>query len=335
MGKRNIARAIIVLIGLVVVFYFWGSSSNYFEKDYNKTVTFYKNPPKTDHDTLMVLTYNIGYLSGMTNNLPVERPESLYADNLKNAISLFNKLDPDFIGFQEIDFNAERSFSINQFRKIAMGAHYNYGAKAVNWDKKYVPFPYGLPSVNFGQVYSGQAILSKYPIVDNEREVLIKPENNPFYYNAFYLDRVAQIAKIKLNKTDLIIINVHLEAFDVPTREKQAITLLKIYRKYADDYPVLIIGDFNSTPPNASHPYEIEETIALILSEPGIKSAISDSLYLATETQQFTFNSRNPDIKIDYIFYNSARIKEIDARVVGEANEISDHLPLEMHFVLK
>ena len=326
---------LLVIVLPVVAFYFWGSASNYNPDDYNKIVVYKVGHNPDQKDTLSLLTFNLGYLSGMTNNLPVDRTKKLFNDNLILTNQLLSDLNPDFVGFQEIDFNAKRSFEVNQMEEIARSRGYDYAAMAVNWDKKYIPFPYGWPNTHFGRVYSGQAILSKYKITENKLNVLIKPEGHPFYYNAFYLDRIAQVDKVDINGTEVILINVHLEAFDVPTREKQAETLLKLYRKYADKYPVLLFGDFNSTPPNAINPYAVEQTMNTLLSEPGLKATISDSVYLANEKAHFTFNTRNPDIKIDYILYNSDKIKAIDARVVNEAGEISDHLPVYFQFILK
>ena len=58
-----------------------------------------------------------------------------------------------------------------------------------------MPFPYGLPSVNFGKVVSGQSILSKYSLSDYSRIVLERVEDNPFYRDAFYLDRLVQVVQ--------------------------------------------------------------------------------------------------------------------------------------------
>jgi len=333
--NRILFAVLLVIVIPVVAFYFWGSASNYDKIDYDQIMIYKADNFKAPEDTLSLLTYNIGYLSGMTNNLPVDRTQKLFYDNLILTNKLLFDLNPDFVGLQEVDFKAKRSFEVNQMEEIAVSASFNYAAMAISWDKKYVPFPYGWPNTHFGQVYSGQAILSKYKIIDNELNVLSKPLGKPFYYNAFYLDRIAQVVKIEMNGREIILINAHLEAWDVPTREKQAETLLNLYREYAERYPVLLFGDFNSTPPNASSPYAIEQTMNLLLSEPGLKAAISDSTYLANEKANFTYDSRNPSIKIDYILYTNEKIKAIDARVVNEAGEISDHLPVYFQFILK
>ena len=62
---------------------------------------------------------------------------------------------------------------------IALYCGFLEGAYAVNWDKRYVPFPYWPPVVHFGEMLSGQGVLSKFPILMNKKIVLQKPEENP------------------------------------------------------------------------------------------------------------------------------------------------------------
>lgn len=331
---KNLVRAfgiIILLFFLALgIFYFWGSDGNISQLNELKQ---YDVPPGISKDTFSVMTFNIGFLSGMTNNLPVEPDPELYKKNLKAAYTFIDDIDPDFIGFQEIDFQSERSFSINQLDSIARYSEYAYGVAATNWDKNYVPFPYWPPSVHFGKMHSGQAILSKYPVVESKRIVLEQPENAPFYYNAFYLDRLIQVTKINVNKnTPLILMNVHLEAFDQETREQQAQVVLDQYKKFKDKFPVLLIGDFNMRPPYASEKISDEATIQYFLEEPGLKAAITKSMYLAGESDYFTYNTEKPYEQLDYIFYNSDKIHAVEAYVAQEAKQISDHLPVVMEF---
>ena len=331
---KRILSVLLAIVFLVVAFYFWGSSGSMSEDDYTK-ITTYDTKSGQAPDTLTAITYNIGYLSGMTNNLAVEHSEDLYTKNLKDAINLFSTLKPDIVGFQEIDFNSSRSFNVDQLKEISQACGFEHAAMAVNWDKKYVPFPYGLPNVHFGKILSGQAISSKHTITENKSNKLEKVASNPFYYNAFYLDRLAQIAKIEINGKVVIVINVHLEAFVTETRENQARALLEMYRGYAKDFPVLLIGDFNSRPPYASEPTENDKTIGLFFEEASLRSAIGEATYLANESDFFTFDSGNPIEKIDFIFYNFDKIKPVSARVVKEAGEISDHLPVMFKFVIR
>jgi endonuclease/exonuclease/phosphatase family metal-dependent hydrolase len=326
---------IVFLFSLPVIFYFWASSGSLPENKrseifaYSDTI---KEPP-ADRDVFTVMTYNIGYLSGMTNNRAVKRKKGLFEKNMKRFLQMLNKKKPDVIGFQEIDFHSRRSFYVNQMRTIAKKAGYKYGAAAINWDKHYVPFPYWPPSVHFGEMLSGQAVLSQWPILSAKRVVLQKPKNKPFYYNAFYLDRLVQAVKVKIKNRELMILNVHLEAFDRETRENQATKVLEIYRTFKDDYPVLLMGDFNCVPPGTEQKknfrdepetnFSNEKTITFLLEEKSLKAA---------ELSFFTFPSDKPVRKLDYIFYNHEKIVLI--KVFAPEMDSSDHLPVVMQFSL-
>lgn len=329
---KKILYFFLVLILAFVVFYFWGSSSNWKTEDYNQYKKFVEKPAMAS-DTLSVMTYNIGWLSGMTNNLPVDRAEELYAQNLKTAIAQLRKLNADIIGFQEIDIDAKRSFYYNQPDSLGLALQYLNGALAVNWDKNYVPFPYWPIKYHFGKLISGQYLMSNLEIVHNEYLTLPKPVNAPFYYNAFYLDRLIQKSWLKTNKGDVLVMNVHLEAFDQETRILHVDAVIAEYLKYAGQLPVLLIGDFNSRAIGADGP--INESARKMFEVPGIGVAISDSIFELNPLKNYTFSSGNPEEKIDYIFYNIDFIEKLDAKVLQEFGEASDHFPVWMRFVIK
>lgn len=324
--KKILYALLILLVGLVL-FYFWGSSSNLDTQEYSSIYSFEYEDLEFEEDSFRLMTYNMGYLSGMTNNLAVDRKKELFENNMDRLNSLIESLAIDVLCFQEIDFHSKRSFFIDQLDALAESGGYPHASRVINWDKKYVPFPYWPPTQQFGEVLSGQAIVSNFPIQDNEL-ILLSAADNPFYYKAFYLDRLAQLNLLSIGGRDVLVINVHLEAWDARARERQADQLIALYNEYQKDYPVLIVGDFNSTPPSAQKPYMDETTIEKLLAIEGLEMAIDMDTYLANEKDYFTFNSIEPYIKIDYIFYNSSKIRVSNARVVEEAQDISDHLPV-------
>lgn len=323
----------------LVIFYSWASSgASALPPEKLSEIIVFPGPPTQSQgqgEVFTVMTYNIGYLSGMLNNLPIKTTKELFEENMQTTLQLLEKVEPDFIGFQEIDFHSRRSFYVDQVRSIAEKAGYKYAAVAVNWDKHYVPFPYWPPSVHFGKMLSGQAVLSRWPILSTQRFVLEKPAGRPFYYNALYLDRLIQVVKIKIKDKDIVILNVHLEAFDRETREKQAGKVLEMYRSFRNEYPVLVIGDLNSIPPDAAQKnnfldepdvdFTNDNTIGLFLAEKSLS---------VTEPVTFTFPSDSPSRKLDHIFYNHDKITLIKAWVPERINS-SDHLPLVMQFSLK
>ena len=316
----------IVFAGLffvVVGFYFWASSPNLSANDYNNLGQYdYSSHVKND-SVYSIITYNIGYLSGMTNNLPIERPKSLFDQNMNKVIYELKKTDADFVAFQEIDYDSKRSYHVNQQNELGKLGYPYYGQN-INWDKKYVPFPYYPLSLHFGKILSGQSVLSKYPILDQERIALQRNTGNPFYYDSFYIDRLAQVCKIKIKDKTLVLINVHLEAYDKETRKKQMQEVKNIYIKYYQDFPTILLGDFNSD----IHFEDAAINLLMNLSEMGCAA-------FGGSKAQNTFSSESPTERLDYIFYNKNYIQDLDAKILEQFKIASDHLPLLMKFKLK
>ena len=266
---KMLLKGLGLLVGLptaaIALFYLWGTSGSYskqkyahIESDYEQTGEQSISPAAKDSYT--IVSYNLGYLSGLANNTTIATDQAFFDANQQRVISAFQAIAPDIIALQEVDFDSKRSYRIDQAKALALGLDPVYaGAIAISWDKNYVPFPFWPPSAQFGKILSGQAILSRYPIVKNSRIVLEKVASNPFYYNAFYLDRLAQVSQIQLSGQTLVVINVHLEAFDEPTRISQTRFVRSLAEDYAKTYPVIVLGDFNSSP---NRPEENEFSIS-------------------------------------------------------------------------
>jgi endonuclease/exonuclease/phosphatase family metal-dependent hydrolase len=166
-------------------------------------------------------------------------------------------------------------------------------------------------------------VLSRYPIRDNQRLVLERVPTNPFYYNALYLDRVAQVTELDLSGQPLMVINVHLEAFDGPTRSRQTTFVRQLAERYAATMPVLLLGDFNSDLDRAAES-EAGETpsIQILLDSPVLASAVP------MQTNAATFPADNPQYSLDYIFYTPSTLTVRNWQVVEAAAQASDHLPV-------
>ncbi|MEN8125379.1 MAG: endonuclease/exonuclease/phosphatase family protein [Bacteroidota bacterium] len=319
---RYILYLLLIVLFFIVGFYFWASSPNFSETEYTQIKT-NQFSSKTNTDSIFsIITYNIGYLSGMTNNLPVKKSKIFFENNLKLVKAQYKNLNADILAFQEIDFASKRSYDLNQQDKIAT-LGYNYIAQAINWDKKYLPFPEFPISMHYGRILSGQSVLSKFPILDHQRIELERNPTNPFYYDAFYIDRLAQVVQIQINNKKVIVINVHLEAYHKETRLKQTHKIIEIYNQYSQKFPTLLVGDFNS-----DIKYE-NASIKLLLNIPKIGNAVYNN------DNPKTFNSVKPTERLDYIFYNTDFIEYISGRLLTEFKQASDHLPLLMQFKYK
>ncbi|PQJ79431.1 endonuclease/exonuclease/phosphatase family protein [Polaribacter porphyrae] len=313
----------LLLVIVCIVFFFWASSSTLAEKEYSKLIeidTF--DEPKND-SIFSIVTYNIGYLSGMTNNRAVEKPKSLFNDNLQKVLLETKEVNPDIIAFQEIDYNASRSYNVNQEEEIA-NLGYNYRARAINWDERYLPFPYWPISMHFGKVVSGQSIISKYQLKNHKRIVLQRVADAPFHRDAFYLERLAQVVKVVLNDKEVVVINIHLEAFEKETRVKQFEEVLSIFNTYKKEYPTILLGDFNSRARDKD----------AIVQKMFVMSDVGNAAF-NPENLANTFDTKKPFERIDYIFYTKNTIEYVSGKVLNAFGLASDHLPIFMKFKLR
>ncbi len=332
---------VVVVIALAfVVFYFWASRPVYDSDSYVQIRSYAAAPLPALPDTLIIATYNIGYLSGLVNNRPIRESEDFYAGNLASARDLLASIDADVVGFQEIDFASRRSYDFHQMDSLATSLGYAAGGMAVNWDVRYVPFPYGMPRVHFGRILSGQAVLSRFAVSHHERIVLQKPPN-PFWYNAFYLDRLAQVVYLDTDPR-LAVINVHLEAFHRGTREEQAGTLLTLVDSLAAEHAVLLVGDFNAVPSELYDSNSVsaaeaeqragEQTMEILTAHEILAAVYSSDVMSVGESA--TFPADEPRIKIDHILYDTRYFRPIEASVHDAPGPPADHRPVVAKFVM-
>lgn len=312
---KRILIVLVVFILAFLAFFFWSSSGSSPQKLFlihqptNTTV-------KAD-SSFTIMTYNVGYLSGMTNNSSEWREHAKTAENYKKLLQLLGSDTPDLISFQEIDYHSKRSGWIDLHDSLATH-FYPWSVKAINWDDNYVPFPYWPPRVHFGKIRSGQSIMSRWKLADPKREVLENVDSYPFYYSAYYLDRLLVSATVKHPVRDFVLMNVHTEAFDTLTRNNQLSMVYDRFKAESRKHAVIIAGDFNASPESG---------------EPGIQLFLKDSTVgcVALHSEQanyFTFSSGNPQVRIDYIFYSKKDFEETEGHIATEFGEISDHLPV-------
>ena len=132
------------------------------------------------------------------------------------------------------------------------------------------------------------------------------------------------MVKVVLNGKEVVVINIHLEAYEKETRAKQFEEVLAIFNQYKEIYPTILLGDFNSRARDEN------AVVQKIFAMKAIGSAASDMNNLGN-----TFNSKDPSKRIDYIFYTKNSIEYISGKVLHQFGQASDHLPLEMKFRIK
>lgn len=273
-------------------------------------VEFAAPPPALPPQSLRIVTYNIGYAYADQNNTGNRLTETAVRKNLDAMITALSDLQPDVIGLQEVDFAAHRTHYIDQLAYLAHGLKMPFAAYAVTWNRRYVPWPYWPPSRHFRQVVSGQAVLSRYPIVAQTIHHFAKPASNPFWYNLFYLDRLAQRVTVQVGPQPAIFWHVHLEAFDESTRHGQLQTLATLARQEGAPH-LWVLGDFNS------------ESHAVATIEFGNATQLQNVEFPG---MTYSVQSWSPAGKIDHIFSR----RHFPITTAGTATQLlaSDHIPV-------
>ena len=328
------------LLIAIVLFFLW-AGSGIISKDKLSGIKKYSDNLEDlslENNRFKIITFNCGYFSGMRNNMPVRSSREFFMSNLNVFSDLIKNIKPDIVCFQEIDFSSYRSHQVDQSQYLSNHLKFIYNAFVINWNKKYIPFPYWPPSVHFKKMVSGQSVISMFPILNNKRIELKRPPN-PFYYDKFYLDRLIQETHIRIGDKNLMILNIHLEAFDKNIRQEQAEFVIDYYKKvHMNSGPVIILGDFNCVPPGAVKKYDYsdepgtdyrkEKTIAIFLEEESLSHADA-----GIKNPGNTFPSNKPNRKLDYIFYTHSSIELLNASIYLISS--SDHLPVMMEFRMK
>lgn len=343
MSKAAIATAsVMFIIAAFIVLVVWMISPNRAQKT-NIKKYHYKTKVLAPRTPYRLMTYNIGYASGLRNNKGGVVPQGEVIANLDKIALSMKKDGADIIAVQEIDFNSHRTSRVDQLEYLAKKLEMPYAAYIVNWNKKYVPYPIGLNfRKHFGRMESGQAVFSRFPITKNSAYIFLKPFNKPFWYNMFYIGRGAQVVTLELSPaTAITIINVHLEAYHVATREAHVQQLLILEK---ETLPEFIVGDFNAVPPNAKRkngfPDEPDNdmrgdnSIKIMYEKSGRREMIPEKEYNENEHVYFSFPSNEPNRRLDYIFYSDNIVCE-KGFIDKNSGTGSDHLPAAGVFMME
>ena len=329
--KTGILKSVIGVLGLFFLslglFLFWAVGKNLAQKS-NLEIEVVNALPIYGKHQITLLSYNIGHGQGIKNQPTDWRDEEYTRKKMAELTQVIESINPDIIAMQEVDIDAHRTHHINEAQWIADAGHYPYRACALVWDENYIPYPFWPISHQLGSIKSANCILSRFPLSKHRRFLFQKPSKNPFWYNWAYLDRGAQSVKVTVGSKHFILLNVHLEAFDKNTRQKQAHELVELLKKIKA--PVLLTGDFNSVPAEANQKHNFkgepeadfreDHSIAII------RSALGDDFDEGPMTGH-TFPADKPNQRLDATFaFNGLHI--LSSHVVEKAQDASDHLPI-------
>lgn len=328
---------------LLIAFLYWAHLSK--PAGHEAFTGGYCDQPSKDIDGLRVISYNIAYGHGPIDYAGATADRQTVESYLDRIVGLIEEKNADIALLQEVDLASRRTDYVDEAKYLSEKTDLKCYACVTTWKKNYIPFPYWPPSGHLGRMKSGQCILSRFPISDNERTALPQRGDKPFFYTAFYLDRAIQKAKVLIAGRAYDVFNVHLEAFDIENRVEQAGILARLLNDVKGT--VIAGGDFNTLPPHSTVKKNFPDRPEVqwpewqdVTSDHTMEHFIGATPHLVEaiahetpEDQTFTFPSDRPNRRVDYIFFSrDMNIRE--GRVLTEAEGVSDHLPVYAKFEL-
>ena len=247
--------------------------------------------------------YDIGesILTAMSFNVLVSSKSDV---RTQRVIDMVLKYLPDTIGFQEASPDWMTSLTTGSLRSIY--AYVGEGRNGGN-SGEYNPVFYN--KTKFTLRESGTHWMSDTP------DVASKFQEST--YNRIY---TYALLERKSDGKLIMIVNTHLDHKSEPARVKQIKVLLEFIEKYRD-YPIVLSGDFNTTPTS-----NVYSTV--------VKSFMKDSADVAMQAKRastFT-NYGKSDKTLDYLFVNPAGISVSSYSVCNE--KINGDYPSDHHPVL-
>ncbi len=202
-------------------------------------------------DTLRIVTWNTGYGAlGEDADFFMDGGSMVYTadkesveENLSAITRKLESLEADIALLQEVDVDSARSRHINEVEFIRETLKGYESSFANNFKTAFLPYP--LPPM--GKVDSGIMTLSRYEIESSQREALPVPFSWPV--SMVNLKRCLNVSEIPIEGSDhrLLVVNLHLEAYDDGEGKKlQTEQLRNLLEEAAanGDY-VIAGGDFN------------------------------------------------------------------------------------------
>ncbi|MCP4810468.1 MAG: hypothetical protein GY913_08590 [Proteobacteria bacterium] len=278
------------------------------------------------HERLRVASWNIHFGAGPTLDDARRFPREDVQRNLVRIGDVLHQSGADIVALQEVDRDSMRSGHIDQLEFLRDHTGLRHASFATTWDAAWVPYPVTAPpQQQYGRMWSGQAVLSRYPVLEQRRHALVQPARNGRVYNRFYLHRCVQevVLDLGLGRT-LSVFNVHLEAFDMANRRTQARALAALLQSCRG--PGVCVGDFNTLRSDAPHFTGFEdEPETDFQGDDTLEVCMSGGWELAGDGA-FTFPAERPNRRLDHLLVHGVQVE--GAGLLDDPHPSSDHLPL-------
>jgi endonuclease/exonuclease/phosphatase family metal-dependent hydrolase len=253
---------------------------------------------------LRIVTYNIAHGRGLQPIQGLTSRRKIRANLLKIA-KLLNQLRPDVVALQEIDENSSWAGSFNQLSFLQEFTGLPYAAFGINNTRT------GLIKLSYGN-----AILSRYPILDSDTVVFGKKKLG---------EKGFLFAEIDVQGRRFPLVNMHLHYRSRAQRISQVEKVMEylshkqVHRRRHWLMQPVVCGDMN----NPSHTDDATASLLTYFSHHGS--------YTLHPQRAKTFPSPLPRRTLDFIFLPPGCV-EVYCLVVR--SWLSDHRPVMVEFKL-
>lgn len=258
--------------------------------------------------------------------------------NTNSAMTAIDKLNADFLMIQETDTDSTRSYHVNQLTML--GDYFSQFSTtfASNYHSAYFAIPI---FDNTGASNAGLTTLSQCNVTSSVRRSL--PLDNSFMGKFTDLDRCILVSRVKTDTDkDLVLINVHLSAYQSADLIRQQIDLLNEILEAERGNYVIIGGDFNIDLTNSTTTFKTGLKVPPWV-ETLDKSLIADGYSIVTaKNNQSVPTSRNANAPyekdVSYTLVIDGFIVSDNIKATSENIDtgfaFSDHNPVLMDFTL-
>lgn len=295
-------------------------------------------------EEIKLLTYNLGYLSldstqdffmdGGKNVMP--KTASNVNKNLAALQNLIENEDADIYLFQEVDYKAKRSYNMNQYEGLKKDFK-GEATYAIYHKCLYIPYPILNP---VGHVEGGMAILNKF---SSSATRVALPSAYSWPMRAVMFKRCLMVERMKIDGTDkeLVLINLHLEAYDDGNTRLEQLEILKklMIDEYNKGNYVIAGGDFNQKFP------VVDNSIYPVLDDSHFSAATIPEDFLPEKWQYAVDGSKPTSRLLNETYsgnYDNTQLYVIDGYILSPNIELksvetienafsySDHQPVRL-----
>lgn len=291
-------------------------------------------------DTLSILTWNIGYgglgaeqdffFDGGLDVRPNPEMSAYYLNGILGFLA--SQRGIDVLMLQEVDKDSRRSYYTDQEAEILKALPGYASSFAYNYKTQFVPEPLREP---YGKCMAGLMTLGRVAPAEARRHALAPDAGWPI--GLFMLDRCFiswRYPAYFSDGNDLVLINLHLSAYDDGTVKKQQMDSLAAYLRaeYALGNRVVAGGDWNQLAPGSTI-LGVGAPVPVPFPDSGWNWAAAE-----TSTNRDLKTGYQPEISLELtidFFLLSPNLKAVEVKGLNQAFAFSDHEPVLLRLCSK